>query len=140
MTQMVVNARDRIIHIETGYPSGNNDKGIFNQSTIITKNLTYGEYLLLANGGYPGIGPLVIPFTDAQAGNNYLLHRYNEIQRAKRVIVDQLNSSDVFGRVKGKYRALHTKWRHQRSILPLVVRVAAGLYNRGLALLGDEEQ
>jgi hypothetical protein len=34
---MVVDDECNITHIETGYPGGNNDKGIFNQSTIITE-------------------------------------------------------------------------------------------------------
>jgi len=88
-------------------------------------NLLYGRFKLLADGGYPGEGPLIIPYTDRRAGDNEMLLAFNERQRAQRVVVEE-----TIGELKQFHHCIESKWRHQRSLLPMCVNITAGFCNR----------
>lgn len=105
------------------------------------------QFRVLADGGYPGAGPLYIPFSARVAIYSRILrryvvslttllptlfttigHRYNRRLSRNRVIVEQ-----IIRKVK-KWRAVKEQSRYRRYFFALTMKATACLYNRRVRL------
>jgi len=101
VAQAVVDPHGRIRHLVVGFPGGiSNDRGLYISTDLYLNASAYfsaGEFLC-ADGGYPGDGPLLIPYSAPQIAS----HPSPDDARALNSTITFFRSrvEHVFGRVK----------------------------------------
>lgn len=107
--------RGRIIALDCGWPGGRNDRGVLNEcetgTNLLGGRLTSGDQFIIADGGFKGRGPLVIPYTRpaiVQADGPEQRHRleaFNTMLSHARAVNEML-----MARIKVTWKLLQKPW------------------------------
>ena len=129
-TLCICDTEGRIRHIEAGFSGHWNDTLVYYFSRVATGELQLPpNTFLLADGGFPPLHPLLIPYQAHQVLQNPAFALVNEIQRSYRSIIER-----VQGDLKVS-RAVATLWRNEKERIGECIFVAGCLWNRRLDLL-----
>jgi len=133
ITQLVCDWQGLILHLVVGNCGHNNDKGIFNISDfIVNENEMFnGAQVLLADGGYPGPGRLIIPYNAIEVATDPNRAIFNVVQRQSRVIIE-----NAIGRIKKLWNICSAKLKYDKYFQPNIFYACALLTNRIMRIRG----
>jgi len=130
---IAVDAFGYILYISEPFEGHNNDRGAFNNTPFaqdVCALLSSGEYIIV-DGGFPGSGPLLQPFTTSEikAAVNEDVQQFMSMSNAEQNL-DRAMVEHSIHILKSRARALITRWSRSMELQALLMQAAARIVNR----------
>jgi hypothetical protein len=138
---IAVDAHGFILYISEAFPGRSNDRGSFNTTPFATNNcpLVSPNELIIVDGGFPGDGPLLQPFTKPQIRKQRDEHIRQEMINANEMLtLDRALVEHCIHTLKNRAQSLADRYSRTRERQAFLMQAAARVVNRILLLRMSE--
>jgi len=131
--QIITDPTGCVIDVDGGVPGRQNDLSVYDMSSIGVhpENRLQPDEILMADGGYPGRGELLIPPNQHEIKEDPSLAMVHRSFQRRRAVVEH-----VFGRIKMLWNIVQHRYNYKKEFYFIVFRTCCLLTNRIMRLRG----